>query len=479
MSVIRSRVTLLVLAVTALVGGLVVAAPAEAADARGTVVTGVATDLRGNPLAGVAVDFVSVDEFNFPRQVATTARDGSYRAVLAVGDYSMTVLFDGHAVNGPTSRGGYAPAYSLDAAGDPVVVTPRAGDRVRVDVALAPGAAVRGRVTTDDGRPLAGVSVDLVATGFSSPGYLFDPRWSTDAQGYWSMTGLGLRNGTSAPATFAFHTDYATGGDSPTGYPNACLGLVPAPCDRSGPTTAAAPTTLVLTAGRLTTHADIALPPAGAAHGRLTDSAGRPIAGASIVLFGPVLSHGQPQDESQGNTLRTDSQGYWSYPRLFPQAYAVCYGWYGWYGLILTSANPDGYTAECSHDSPRSAGPFAGQLYPIASGQDRRVVDSLTANGAVAGRVVDQDGKAVSGAIVRVGYLDASGKFLPYESKAKTSRTGAYRAGAVAAGTPVVCAADQHSAERCPPAPGAPVITTTVRPGETTTGVDLVLHHTS
>lgn len=448
------------------------AATAEPTASAGTVITGRITDPAGNPLVGVAIEFQNGESLFTTAPVATTGTDGQYRAVLTPAEGDSYVRFDGHDATGPSSAAGYVTGFLTDADGSKLLVRATPGARVRGDGTLARGGGVRGRVSTSDGQPLGGVFVLPVSNAAFDDGGVVAV---TAADGTWQITGIDLLGASTLRATFEFSANAATGGHSLTGYPDACLGLVASPCDRrtyDGPT----PAYVAIRPGVVTTGADIALPAAAAAHGRVTDSAGRGITGVTIGVFGPVVARrdGSPWDASR-NTVETDTQGNWHADHLLPQTYAVCYGWYGQPG---TAPSPNGYTTECSHNSPRSAGPRAGHLYPITSGRDITVTDTLTARGAVSGHVVDAAGNPIAQATVKIGYLDARGAFPPNTPMTRTRRDGTYTVVGIDAGRPVVCASEpQHFADVCPPANGATPLTTVVRPDATTTDITIVLEH--
>ena len=180
-----SRLALsLVLAATT-TGVLTAQPPAISSPARATgSVSGRLVDaVTGAPIAGgilVLRDLTTRDQ-----RVVTTTDAGQYRLLdLPAADYTL------HASALDYVGREYGQRHTLD---DGQAITLRDGERrERVDIALMPGGAISGRVTTQDGRPLAYAEVEALRPQLQNSLRLLLPvgRAESDIEGRFRISGL-------------------------------------------------------------------------------------------------------------------------------------------------------------------------------------------------------------------------------------------------------------------------------------------------
>jgi protocatechuate 3,4-dioxygenase beta subunit len=297
-------------------------------------------------------------------QVGTTGADGTYRLEgLRPGTIAFfQVRAAGYAQPpGPNPFFGTPPAY-----GDV-----RAGETTTLDAKLDPGGVVTGRVLVagpDGATGVPGAQVAIVSIAGPFPdvmgGY---PTGITDAEGVYRVDGV------RAGATFGVVAS-APGLVASSAMDAANQGAMPAE------------------AGEVVK--DVTLSAAGAVEGTVATSKGVPVAGARLRV--------RPRPQGGG----FGGGGWWR--MLFPgggggTALSDAEGRY----RIEDVASTDRIAIEAESDEhvPSESEPFV-----VAAGETQRVDLVLLGGGTIRGRVIDDQGKVVAGASVRVGRLDEAGE---------------------------------------------------------------------
>ena len=248
---------------------------------------------------------------------------------------------------------------------------------------------LRGKLTDQQGHPVAAAAVEVRVPG--SGDYMAGSTTATNGQ--FSVTGL-------APGSYllCFYSTSDTTGHSATGYLPGCYRQQPYGYGDSG-------TPVTVLAGKTTSGLVDYLPVAGALSGRVTDSAGHGIPGASVFVY-------NPDDPSQvGHGTLTRADGSYTVTGLPAGSYQVCFSGQGAGGASTT-----GYLDECYDDQP----PYSSSTrVPVTLGHTSAGIDAVLATGgAITGRVTDPSGAAVpdvstwvSGAGYGQGYSDSTGRY--------------------------------------------------------------------
>ena len=138
-------------------------------EAGGTLVRGTVTDIGGGPIEGARVTAQRdrSTPMGVPAELVTmTAADGTYQLTLGEGDFELTA-----------SDEDYAKAdQRIEVAGQPLTV----------DFKLTPGATIRGRVVTQDDKPVPGALVQATSD-HGARGQAF-----SDGEGAFVLKGLGF-----------------------------------------------------------------------------------------------------------------------------------------------------------------------------------------------------------------------------------------------------------------------------------------------
>ncbi|MEO7061492.1 MAG: carboxypeptidase regulatory-like domain-containing protein [Lapillicoccus sp.] len=156
--------------------------------------------------------------------------------------------------------------------------------------------------------------------------------------------------------------------------------------------------------------------------GRVTDAQGHPLGGV-MVSFDTA--------ESSGGNVVTGSDGRYAMTGLTPGPWVVCF----FNATQPTSTSPNGFLGECWDNTALGfeSQPPNPTLVPVRSGHVTSHIDAaLAPAGALAGRVLDRNGKPVSG----VG-VTAAGPSI--DSYVTTDATGRYAFRGVATTTARVC----------------------------------------
>jgi protocatechuate 3,4-dioxygenase beta subunit len=303
------------------INGVKVAAAQTATEsaslALGGTISGKVTDSSGKPLAGICVSaFLSGSQAGAG---ANTDSTGAYTfSGLAPGTYTVTFASCG--------VGNYA-TQTLPA----VQVT--AGKTTTQNAKLAPGGTISGKVTNSSAKPIAGACVSAVASGTSQ-----GPGTSTDANGNYTLNGLGT-------GTYTVEFDACGAG-------NYAVQTI---------------TGVKVTAGKATTL-NATLVPGGILTGKVSDSAGKPIAGACLTIT----------VEGQTGTIKTDSTGTYTLTDVPP----------GTYTLSFSGCTAGNYVSKT----------IAG--VSVASGKTTTENVSLASAGTITGKVTNSAGTALPGVCV-------------------------------------------------------------------------------
>ncbi|MEA2355513.1 MAG: hypothetical protein QOD61_1642, partial [Solirubrobacteraceae bacterium] len=252
----RRPALLLILAVVLL--GLWAVPAAEAATGQ---ITGTVTSAStGTPVSGATVELF--DAAGNPVAFATTAPDGTY-AFTGLATASYEVGFSSGASGANVLPEFYNHKPTL-ATADPVPVTD-GNTTPGIDAALAPGGQITGTVRDAAGAPIPGASVTLYDR---DRGFVTNTTAAGD--GTYSLTGL---------ATGTYYVGFVdTTGAHVARYYN-------------GRVDQAAADPVTVTAPQTTPGIDGALPTGGQITGTVTDTAGTPLQGVVVNLYG---SNGRP-----------------------------------------------------------------------------------------------------------------------------------------------------------------------------------------
>jgi protocatechuate 3,4-dioxygenase beta subunit len=382
-------------------------------------------------VTGTAGEIAAVAAF----RAGDTERPVGYAEADSAGRYVVTGLPAGRysicaAIGGTSDDGlGSCAGGSRPSSATPVRV--RAGRTTRgVGVALPSSGSITVTVTDGAGHPLAGVDVALLracpADDFCDTLPLFDPgngvaepgSAMTDAAGRVTFDALRAPARTRyAVCAFAYYGS-AAAGDPDTGYLDRCsstrsFGLtVSAGSDRA---------------------VRLALSPASAVSGRVTDADGTPLAGVRVTVGGSSSTdYYDPQSYvddfgafGPGGELVTGADGSYLVRGVQPGKRPVCFD-AAQARPVTGTAPPTGYVDGCVSGSVVSV-PSAATL----SGVDRR----LAFGSGLAGRVVDATSRRpVAGADVLV--FSPSGDFV---AGAATDPAGRYELDRLPAGHYRVC----------------------------------------
>jgi protocatechuate 3,4-dioxygenase beta subunit len=248
---------------------------------------------------------------------------------------------------------------------------------------------LRGKLTDQQGRPIAGLQVDIrhADTGNGAAGAL------TNSTGQFTATNL--QPGNYLICYFATNT---TVGHSATGYLPGCYRQQPYGYGTSG-------TQVTVVAGKLTAGITDYLQAAGAISGRVTDDAGNSLQNVSVTVSDPTAPD-YPSFASE-----TAADGSYRVANLPASGgYQVCFYSGGAIGGAST-----GYLDQCyDHQQPYGG---TGDPVAVVAGQTHSGVNAqLAMAGAITGQVVDDQGQPAVGIDVIIfggggAFTDAQGKY--------------------------------------------------------------------
>jgi protocatechuate 3,4-dioxygenase beta subunit len=248
---------------------------------------------------------------------------------------------------------------------------------------------LRGKLTDQQGHPISAAQVEVRAAG--SGDYVAGS--ATSANGQFSVIGL-------APGSYllCFSPYGDTVGHSATGYLPGCYRQQPYSYGSSG-------TPVTVLAGKMTSGLVDYLRVAGALSGRVTDSAGQPLANVTVSVF-------DPDDVNQtGHNTVTRADGSYTATGLDAGSYQVCF-----YSPGVLGASSTGYLDECYDNRPPY---YSGTPVPVTLGHLSTGINAqLATAGAITGRVTDPSGSPVQGisaSVFGAGYgnstSDSSGAY--------------------------------------------------------------------
>jgi IPT/TIG domain/Carboxypeptidase regulatory-like domain len=333
-----------------------------AALAAGAAISGTVTEAApaDAPLAGVLVS-VYVPALMGPAGTAVTSSTGTYQVKGLPAAADSQVCFDAAGATGGSSDStGYVNQCYLGVAegGSPTPVASLPGQVTSgINASMAPGGAISGVVTdaVPANGPLAGVDVWVHVPGLMGPGH----STVTAADGTYRVSGLPA----GSEYTVCFSATYRV-----------------AQCYDAAPPWAA-PTTLSVTAGDVTSGINAALVLGGVVTGTVTDAAGthQPLENVGVAVS--TNSEGVPSYDAW-----TSSDGTYSLVVAPGSAYRVCFHASGASGG--SGADP-GYIDQC----------YSGQT-ALGGGDPVAVVAGLTTSGIDAAMV---PGGAIAGTVTQAG----------------------------------------------------------------------------
>jgi len=265
----------------------------------GAHIKGKVTGPTGENLSGIRVGIYSQGTY----KSVTTKNNGTYDAGgLEAGSY--TVQFED-----PTTPPQYATERFNNKRGEeePTEVTLTTGQiRNNINAQLDRLAVIQGRVTDEGGAPLAEITV--VGQRLSDyppfPSFYDDTYSSTDANGYYTMTGL------YADSWRVQFVDNRYGRYSAEWYD-----------DTYEPSAA---TLLTITYNMTTTNINAQLAERGAITGVVTNESGTPL--ENITVRAEFQDAENSQRWHSANEVQTDSNGHYNLCCLNPQSYRVSFG---------------------------------------------------------------------------------------------------------------------------------------------------------
>jgi hypothetical protein len=336
----------------------------------GGEISGRVTDADGNPISGVKIALMTAGSSLNVAGYGPTAADGSYDIKsLEAGTYRL--CFVAEEASGGRSTTGYlgqcyagfplpfGPGLSKPVQGTNIVVEPGRAD-TGIDASLADGGAIRGTVTGLDGQPRPGVTV-LVR---QSP-YLYG-NVSTAADGTYQVTGL--RADTYSVCFFPQLGDQVP---PPSGLLNQCFDNAKPSLDQNVP----------VTLGQFTDHIDAHLNAGGQISGRVTDTAGSPLAGVKVHVLGGAFS----------GDVRTAPDGTYTVRYVYPGTAQLCFSAQGATG----GGSATGYLDECYDNVAPDGTPTA---IPVTAGQTTTGIDAaLLPAGSIIATATDQAGHPLAG----------------------------------------------------------------------------------
>jgi protocatechuate 3,4-dioxygenase beta subunit len=375
----------------------------------GAAVTGTVTGPHHARMAGVNVSIDWKGDLG-NGGYATTDRHGHYLVTgLASGLYRA--CFDTQAATGPGDPTGAAPACFGRRFGL------RAGStRTGIGRQLRAAGAVSGRVLDTAGRPVAGIEVEIDAVTSSSNAFGVT---QTDWHGRYTAVGIVAGEYRACVETF----------DANTSEVQACW---------RG--------TLRVQVGHRTRKVDLTVQESASIVASAHDASGRPVSGVNAVVLArcPQSDDCTPQplfSPTIGVAVRgsdvTGANGAVEFANLKPGKYAVCMAAY--YGATTADNPTTGWADRCS-----------GSTFTVvvAKGATATSSQTLSAGGAVTGRVTDQGGHPLAGVVVHVShsaaddyadYLAASNGVTGPKADSVTGADGTYTIRSVTAGAQTVC----------------------------------------
>jgi len=286
-------------------------------------------------------------------QPPVSASDGT---LVAVTDGRRTTFTDRHL--SPSTTYSYA-VYTMDRHHSASAAVTVSGATSTTDSRTG----LRGNLTDPDGTPIVGAWVEIRLAG--SGGWA--GRVTTGHGGTFVATNLAPGSYQVCFAPFQFTT-----GSSPTGYLPGCYRQQAWAWSNSG-------TPVTVTDGKITPDISDTLPRAGAISGRITDSAGRGIAGVDVSIVSP------PPNDYYSYGATTGADGSYLLKGLEAVDYQLCFDTFN-----ASGASTTGYVAECYDKQPLY---YRGTPIPVTLGSVHTGIDASLATGAaIVAHVTDDTG---------------------------------------------------------------------------------------
>ena len=327
-------------------------------------IAGLVTDNETRrPLAGALVQLASADMRRI--LMTQTNADGKFAFdAIAGGEYRITVKHDGY-----VDQAYGVPDANFGSVSPDAVIQLERRARREIAFALARSAGITGRVTRDDGRPLANASVSMVMTA-ENGSYRMSSRWfsRTDERGNYVIPNV-------PPGDYrvsAVWTDPET--------VSSTRNMRPREIYYPGTEKSSEATTVALPAGRMVDGIDIRIPGS-----ELLRIQGKVVAGTVVAPFEAYLFAG-----SSLQSLKIADDGGFSTPRL-PV---------GRYTLIVRAKNDD------SSEAASFSVDLTAELTDIVLG--------LMPTGRITGRIVADDGSSLPDTMQVAAVLADQGKEIDH-----------------------------------------------------------------
>ncbi|WP_374313244.1 carboxypeptidase regulatory-like domain-containing protein [Microbacterium sp.] len=374
-----------------LTGGLLSAVPAQAVAASEGSLSGTVTDESGNPVQDVQVTahVLDVPGHEGSAWAASTAADGTY-VIDALPEGAYQVEFT-TASSSPSVVGEWwdDAADQVDAA----VITVAAGETTSgISPQLAAGAEISGTVVDEAGAPVADVQVRTYRYIPADDFWAGQSDTFTGADGTYSLRGL-----RAGDYKVEFTTESATAEVAGEWWDDAL--------------TESSATVIPLSSGDAVSGIDPALSAAGSISGVVTDGAGTPLPGVSVVAH----SFDEEWDYWVGRAYATtDENGQYTMPKVRPGTYRVEFSGSGSGASVLSEWWQDAVAPAEATDVVVAAGETTSGISP-----------ELARAGSVTGVVTDENGAPVQGVVVTAWAEDVPG----FEGRGwgyETSEDGTY-----------------------------------------------------
>jgi hypothetical protein len=336
----------------------------------GGEISGRVTDADGNPVSGVKIVPMPVGSSLSAGGYGPTAADGTYDITsLEAGTYRLCFVAE-EASGGRSTTGYLGQCYAgfplpfgsglgKPVQGTDIVVEPGRAD-TGIDASLADGGAIGGTVTGPDGQPRPGVTV-LVRQGSFLYGNV-----STGTDGTYRVNGL--RADTYSVCFFPQPGDQVP---PPSGLLSQCFDNAKPSSDQN----------VAVTLGQVTDHIDAHLNAGGQISGRVSDTAGSPLAGVRVHVLGGGF----------GQDVLTAPDGTYTLLYVYPGTAQLCFGAQGATG----GGSSTGYLDEC-YDNVAPGG--TATAIPVSVGQTTTGIDAaLMAAGGIIATATDQAGHPLAG----------------------------------------------------------------------------------
>jgi len=332
----------------------------------------------GTPAANTQVQLFSSEGNDYNVGNTQTDANGSWQLDEPPGQYYACYI-----ANNPIDLATCHTAASFEIFPSGDLITVAEGVLTPVNDTLLAGGVVSGTVTDPNGAPLANATVEV------SPWYYPTNETVTDSAGHYSVAGLPEGQYRVCVTVTQVHQP-----GSP-GLTDQCYGRTPADEHPYG---------LAVNPGQRYT-VDLQVQLAAEIEGQVTDSAGNPVANATVYITN--------QAGSNDGQAWTDSNGDFDLYQLIPGDYTLCYS--GGYG----SPQPvTGYLDGCWQDKSANS---TGDPVHAVGGLVSTVDPVLQAAGGIAGTVTDSSGNPASyiyvtavgsdGSILGSTYADYQGNY--------------------------------------------------------------------